>query len=326
MTSPAASRRAILNDVKTLIPPLSEKMHKGQAGRVGITGGSRDYTGAPYFASMSSMRLGADMSHTICEPDAGNVIKTYSPDLIVHRILKEGRPHDEIKKDLEGIFQRLHSLVVGPGLGRDDHMQSCAKIALQLAREKGIWTVVDADGLWLVSHEPEIVKGWDKVVLTPNVVEFGRLCDKMNIDYKKDPLTAAKELSKALGGVVILEKGSVDRITNGVELLEVDEPGGLKRSGGQGDILSGTLTTFLAWARIFKNGEATHAGAPSPDKLDEKRLVLLAAYGASTLTRNVSREVFKRKGRALLADDLLDEVGPGFERLFGEGNGSGAQL
>lgn len=110
------------------------------------------------------------------------------------------------------------------------------------------------------------------------------------------------------------------------ELLTVDEPGGLKRSGGQGDILSGTLTTFLAWARIFAQGEAQHAGAPSPDTLDHKRLVILAAYGASTLTRNVSREVFKQKGRALLADDLLPEVGPGFERLFGGDSGSGAQL
>lgn len=215
MASASASRRSILKDVKTLIPPLSEKMHKGQAGRVGVIGGSRDYTGAPYFASMSSMRLGADMSHTICEPGAGNVIKTYSPDLIVHRVLEEGKPQSDIKKELEGIFARLHSLVLGPGLGRDEHMQSCGRTALTLAREKGIWTVVDADGLWLVSHEPEIVKGWDKVVLTPNVVEFGRLCDKMGIDYKKDGLGAAKALSKSLGGVVILEKGSVDRITNG---------------------------------------------------------------------------------------------------------------
>lgn len=84
------SSRSLLSEVKQLIPPLSDALHKGQAGRVGIVGGSRDYTGAPFFASMSCMRFGADMSHTICEPEAGNVIKTYSPDLIVHRLLGEG--------------------------------------------------------------------------------------------------------------------------------------------------------------------------------------------------------------------------------------------
>lgn len=213
----APTRRSILAEVKQIIPPLSEKMHKGQAGRVGIVGGSRDYTGAPFFASMSSMRLGADMSHTICEPSAGNVIKTYSPDLIVHRVLDENKSKADIKTDLEGIFARLHSLVLGPGLGRDEHMQSCARIALALAREKDIWTVVDADGLWLVANEPEVVIGWDKVVLTPNVVEFGRLCQKMNIDMKKGGGSdAAKELSAALKGPIILEKGSVDRISNGM--------------------------------------------------------------------------------------------------------------
>jgi len=41
--------------------------------------------------------------------------------------------------------------VVGPGLGRDDHMQSCARIAFELAKEMDqLGVVVDADGLWLV--------------------------------------------------------------------------------------------------------------------------------------------------------------------------------
>lgn len=77
--------------MKSIIPQLSHSLHKGQAGRVGVVGGSRDYTGAPYYSSMASMRLGADMSHTICEPSAGDVIKTYSPDLIVHRILDQSK-------------------------------------------------------------------------------------------------------------------------------------------------------------------------------------------------------------------------------------------
>ena len=55
-------------------------------------------------------------------------------------------------------------------------MQLAAKIAIQLARGKGLYIVVDADGLWLVQQEPEVIKGYQKCVLTPNVVEFQRLC------------------------------------------------------------------------------------------------------------------------------------------------------
>lgn len=199
-------------------------------------------------------------------------------------------------------------------------MQSCARTALALARERNIWTVVDADGLWLVANDPSVVKGWDKVVLTPNVVEFGRLCDAVKVDVKKDPNGAAKALAKALDGPVILEKGKEDRISNGEEVLICDSPGTLKRAGGQGDILSGTLGCLLAWAKIFHNGEARAAGAPAPapETIDEKRLLLLAAFGAAETARRCSRMAFEKKGRAMLADDLLPEVGPAYEYLFGD--------
>lgn len=85
-------------------------------------------------------------------------------------------------KELAGLLDRLHVLVIGPGLGRSDYMQSCAREALKLARERDIGVVVDADGLWLLNSEPELVRDWKgakRVVLTPNVMEFKRLCEAM---------------------------------------------------------------------------------------------------------------------------------------------------
>ena len=87
-------------------------------------------------------------------------------------------------------------------------------------------------------------------------------------------------MSKALGGVTVLQKGPEDFIatnTKGVsskeaykiskipktvpqEQLEeetvtkVDTPGGFKRVGGQGDILSGCAATFLAWGKCYETG------------------------------------------------------------------------
>lgn len=45
-------------------------------GRIGVLGGSGDYSGAPFFSAFGAMRFGADLAHVICEPEAGNVIKT----------------------------------------------------------------------------------------------------------------------------------------------------------------------------------------------------------------------------------------------------------
>jgi ATP-dependent NAD(P)H-hydrate dehydratase len=38
------------------------------------------------------------------------------------------------------------------------------------------------------------------------------------------------------------------------QIEEIKEPGGLKRCGGQGDILSGMTGTFLAWGKSYVEG------------------------------------------------------------------------
>lgn len=78
---------------------------------------------------------------------------------------------------LEALLPRLHVLVVGPGLGRETHMQAFARLAIQQAREKGLYLVLDADALLLVQEDPDIIRGYTKTVITPNVVEFAKLCD-----------------------------------------------------------------------------------------------------------------------------------------------------
>ncbi|XP_074048131.1 uncharacterized protein LOC141491271 isoform X2 [Macrotis lagotis] len=73
--------------VRNVTPSLTTKKHKGQDGRIGIVGGCQEYTGAPYFAAISALKVGADLSHVFCTKDAAPVIKAYSPELIVHPVL-----------------------------------------------------------------------------------------------------------------------------------------------------------------------------------------------------------------------------------------------
>lgn len=97
----------------------------------------------------------------------------------MHRVIQEDEPSDKIKEVLEGIISRLHIIVVGPGLGREDYMQNAARTAIGLARQNNQYIVIDADGLFLVGNDPSVIKGYRRAVLTPNVVEFARLCEKM---------------------------------------------------------------------------------------------------------------------------------------------------
>ncbi|XP_077711083.1 ATP-dependent (S)-NAD(P)H-hydrate dehydratase isoform X7 [Canis aureus] len=102
--------------VRNIIPPLTTKKHKGQDGRIGVVGGCQEYTGAPYFAAISALKVGADLSHVFCTREAAPVIKSYSPELIVHPVLDS----PSAVHDVEEWLPRLHALVVGPGLGRDN--------------------------------------------------------------------------------------------------------------------------------------------------------------------------------------------------------------
>lgn len=56
-----------------------------QLGRVGVFGGSEDFTGAPFFASMSALRMGADLAYVFTAKEAAPALKGYSPELMVSR-------------------------------------------------------------------------------------------------------------------------------------------------------------------------------------------------------------------------------------------------
>ncbi|CAF4855862.1 unnamed protein product, partial [Rotaria magnacalcarata] len=65
----------LLQSFRKLIPPLLFDGHKGEAGRIGVVGGSEEYTGAPIFAGMTALRTGADIVHIFCAKNAAIPIK-----------------------------------------------------------------------------------------------------------------------------------------------------------------------------------------------------------------------------------------------------------
>ncbi|MCJ1448359.1 MAG: hypothetical protein MMC23_008874 [Stictis urceolatum] len=281
--------------------------------------------GKPSFTSTSqSSSANPSQSHVICEPTAAAVIKTYSPNLMVHPLMRQSGtsyPDDSepptastVASTVIEMLPRLHVIVMGPGLGRDPLMQAtCAKI-LAAARDQKVPVVLDADGLALVVNDPELVRGWADVVLTPNVVEFGRLADKLGVDVKGGKKEeVCKLVAEKLGGVCVIQKGGVDYISNGTKTWICDLVGGKKRSGGQGDTLTGSVGTLLCWRKAYLEGLWDTEG-----KMDEGELLMLAAFGGSAITRECSRLAFAKVGRALQASDVGDNVPTAFETLIGE--------
>uniref|UniRef100_A0A673UKE9 ATP-dependent (S)-NAD(P)H-hydrate dehydratase n=1 Tax=Suricata suricatta TaxID=37032 RepID=A0A673UKE9_SURSU len=286
--------------VRSLVPPLSAQKHKGQDGRIGVVGGCQEYTGAPYFAAISALKVGADLSHVFCTREAAPVIKSYSPELIVHPVLV---------KCISKEAPRLASAVLGRGSCRlvAQHGSLLSQGILEASRARDVPVVIDADGLWLLAQHPALVHGYRRAVLTPNHVEFHRLSEAVlrgPVDGT-DRREAVRRLSQALGNVTVVQKGEQDVLSDGQHVLECAHEGSGRRCGGQGDLLAGALGVLVHWA-LLAGPEKTNGSSP----------LLLAALGACALTRQCSRQAFEKHGRSTTTSDMIAEVGPAFRRLF----------
>ncbi|XP_071775852.1 ATP-dependent (S)-NAD(P)H-hydrate dehydratase isoform X1 [Centroberyx gerrardi] len=293
----------ILSLVKSTIPPLTSKKHKGQDGRIGIIGGCQEYTGAPYFAAISALKVGADLSHVFCTRDAATVIKSYSPELIVHPVLDSANAVEEIEKWLP----RLHGLVVGPGLGREDALLKTAKEVIEKSKARDIPIVIDADGLWLVSQQPSVIQGYQKGILTPNFMEFTRLYEALHHEPmdSSDHQRSAMQLSVAMGNLTVVLKGEQDLITDGSKVISCNIEGSGRRCGGQGDLLSGSMGVLAHWAY-----------ASSAGMVKSVNPAMVAAFGACSLTRQCNSQAFHQHGRSTTTSDMIQEIGSAFKKLF----------
>lgn len=109
-------------------------------------------------------------------------IKSYSPELIVHPLLRSDASVAGLSVDQRGselaaaadkialVFPRIDALVVGPGLGRDAAVLELSRELIRRAKEAEMPIVLDGDALFLVSQAPDTIKGYTKAVLTPNAV------------------------------------------------------------------------------------------------------------------------------------------------------------
>jgi ATP-dependent NAD(P)H-hydrate dehydratase len=74
--------------VDKCVLPLTLAGHKGSSGRIGVLGGSARYTGAPFYAALASLKVGADLAFCFCADEASIPIKSYSPELVVIPVYK----------------------------------------------------------------------------------------------------------------------------------------------------------------------------------------------------------------------------------------------
>ncbi|KAH7648352.1 nucleotide binding family protein [Cryptosporidium bovis] len=468
---PPIPQGKLIDAVRSSVPNLCSDLRKGSLGKIGIIGGSSEYSGAPYFAGISSLKIGADLCHIFCTPEAAIPIKCYSPDLIVHPLLPSSQStfDDEIySNSIEAIrpwLSKLDIIVIGCGLGREKVIMTVISELIKICRSLSIPIVIDADGLYLISKQPDIINGYKNCILTPNLTEFTRLennimvglddsnyskinkssvdnknivssktpyiqiqneinkvnhdmdtsinvprvlplgtngnedselkspcertpniewpsintntklqfhddgeeinlffenedskenvsdsktlnessilisnplrmcfyehvinencvmaCNRKNSSVTESSFDSSGEsflliadrvfnLSRKLGNLCIVLKDKIDIISNGNEVAICNIAGTLKRSGGQGDILSGVISTLFNWGIKHSNRNSeinTHVMHPG----------MVSTYGACLLVRLSAHISYKKRFRSIVASDLVDSLPYVFNSIF----------
>ncbi|BET00162.1 Hypothetical Protein NTJ_12979 [Nesidiocoris tenuis] len=303
----------ILSRCAKLVPVLSETDHKGTCGRIGVFGGSVEFTGAPYYAGYSALRVGCDLVYVFAASSAAPVIKTYCPELMVLPYLDS----DEAISRITPWTGRLHAVLIGPGLGRHETVfENVFKIVEHMKDspgEQGFYRplIFDADGIHFLSHFPKVLQDYKgDVYLTPNIVEFSKLMSVIiGHRYQQPTEKDLQDLSRAIGkNVTIVLKGNIDLIADSTSYFSCETPGSFRRCGGQGDMLSGILAAFAGWAAIRRYTNYPHVATPVSDNV-------LACYSACHLTRTCNRAAFENLSHSMLVTDMIKHLPAVFSKF-----------
>jgi NAD(P)H-hydrate epimerase len=247
--------------LKNIYKERKEGVRKYDFGLLVVIGGSEFYSGSPAFCALAAFRAGVDMVRIIAPKRAADIIASFKPDLAAYP-LKTERLN---KNDLSTLFLIVEeaklashgktAVVIGGGMGRSEETKEAI---FEFLSKTSVSAVIDADGIYALEKNPEIVSG-KPFVITPHLYEFfvltGKDISSMSFEQK---IKSVEEEAKRLNTTIVL-KGPIDIISNGEETALNKTGSYYMTKGGMGDTLAGILGALLS--RGVSCFEASQAAA-----------------------------------------------------------------
>ncbi|MDI6786513.1 MAG: NAD(P)H-hydrate dehydratase [bacterium] len=233
-------------DVSFLLPKRLKDDHKGKCGKVFLLAGSLGMTGAAALSSQAALLTGSgivilgipESLNSILEIKLTEVMTQPLPETPSATLSSKGFP---IIMDLISKFQ---AMALGPGIGRDNET---IKLVKELVKKISIHLVIDADGIFALAEEPEILKEVKSpIVITPHMGELAHFLKIKINDVSNNRIHYAQKVAKEYKIVVIL-KGAHTLIADpsgNIFINSTGNPG--MASGGVGDVLTGIIAGLLA--------------------------------------------------------------------------------
>ena len=237
------------NDLSKM-PERHADSHKGDYGRLLLICGSLGMCGAAILAARAAYRTGAGLVRILTVKENLIPIQTAIPEAIVS-VYDE----DSFPTAILTAVEWADAMVIGCGLGRSALSRRVLGTALRSSR---VPTVIDADGLNIISANPALKKYLSGAIITPHLLEAERLCGISASSIAKDREAVAESIAKETGAVCLL-KGHNTCVANGSGAIYINKSGNSgMATAGSGDVLSGIIGGILAQN---KSGSLTHTEA-----------------------------------------------------------------
>lgn len=211
-------------DVRALWPLPGPADDKYTQGVVGVVAGSSTYPGAAVLCASGAVTATSGMVR-YAGTAARDVVAALPEVVAAPSVALAGR---------------VQAWVVGPGMGLDT--QAARTLREVLAQQ--VPTLVDADGLTLLSRDPAVLRERTApTLLTPHAGEFARLAGAAP---GPDRVAAARALARDWGVTVLLKgRATVVAAPDGQVLLN-EAGGSWAATAGSGDVLAGMTGALLA--------------------------------------------------------------------------------
>jgi hydroxyethylthiazole kinase-like uncharacterized protein yjeF len=222
--------------IKKLLPVRPKESHKGTFGHVLNIAGSKFYTGASYFSSISALKVGCGLVTLSSSDTVLNTVAVLTPDLIFC-------PLSKLK---EKILSKSYNVIsVGCGLSVSKQTIKLFVDLLNILNEISIPLIIDADGLNILSDCKNINLPIN-TVLTPHPKELSRLMG-INVEYiLSQPEFWVKKCCEKYNCITVLKLHKTLISDNNDNFYQNTTGNSALSHAGSGDVLCGIISGFLA--------------------------------------------------------------------------------
>ena len=221
--------------------PVNDLGNKGDFGLSLLIGGSKRMHGAIEMAANAAYRMGV------------GTLTLLIPDCIYHEIalknsfamILEGESKDGYFNELSDLSDLLAPFdLIGAGNGMGRNSTNIKIIQELLLSDKPL--VLDADALWSIKNNRDLLRRNQLTVLLPHLKEMTYLCDKSLEEIKKDPFKIAYDFSLNYPNAILVLKSYITIIAQKGHVSFLNKPKRALAKGGSGDALMGIVMGALS--------------------------------------------------------------------------------